>query len=31
VKIMGLIIVKNWLRFPYDSTFLRSHDLPPHL
>jgi hypothetical protein len=20
----------NWLRFPYDSTFLRSHDLQPH-
>jgi hypothetical protein len=21
---------KNWLRFPYDSTFLRSHYLHPH-
>jgi hypothetical protein len=21
---------KNWLRFPYDSTFLRSHSLHPH-
>jgi hypothetical protein len=31
VKIMGLIINnKNWLRFPYDSTFLRPHYLHPH-
>jgi hypothetical protein len=21
---------KNWLRFPYDSTFVRSHYLHPH-
>eukprot|EP01047_Picozoa_sp_COSAG01_P020306 COSAG01_NODE_1152_length_11492_cov_12.314842_15_plen_243_part_00 len=27
---MGLIIVQNWLRFPYDSTFLQSHYLHPH-
>eukprot|EP01047_Picozoa_sp_COSAG01_P012098 COSAG01_NODE_538_length_15761_cov_8.160388_2_plen_143_part_00 len=28
VKIMGWII-KNWLRFPYESTFLRSHSFHP--
>jgi hypothetical protein len=31
VEIMeSIIIIKNWLRFPYDSTFLRSHYLHPH-
>jgi hypothetical protein len=30
VEIMEAIIIKNWLRFPYDSTFLRSHYLHPH-
>jgi hypothetical protein len=26
---LGLIIIKNWLRFPYVSTFWRSRDLQP--
>jgi hypothetical protein len=26
----GIDHKKNWLRFPYDSTVLRSHDLHPH-
>jgi hypothetical protein len=26
----SIIIIKNWLRFPYNSTFLRSHYLSPH-
>jgi hypothetical protein len=30
VKLMILPIIKNWRRFPYDSTFWRSHYLHPH-
>ena len=31
VKHHGTDQHKHWLRFPYESTFLRSHDLHPHL
>jgi hypothetical protein len=30
VKIMGLIIIRTYLRFPYVFIFSRSHDLHPH-
>jgi hypothetical protein len=30
VEIMGLIIIRNQMRFTYVSEFLRSHYLHPH-